>query len=70
MLFGEMINKLRTNTTFEIRDEDNNKICIVESNSKGVNPYLDCEVVQWFIYARALFDSQPDACVLLKEVRT
>ena len=67
MTFGEMISLLRTPAVIEIRDEDNHKICVTDSNSRGCAPYLNCEVTEWFVYGISLcINPQPDMCVLLK----
>jgi hypothetical protein len=31
-----------------IRDKDNMAICSCKTDSKGVDPYINCEVVEWF----------------------
>lgn len=48
MTVGEMVNSLRTPATIELRDEENCNICILKSDSKGIERYKNHEVVDWF----------------------
>lgn len=48
MKLSDVLNNLRIDCTIEIRDKDNNGICTCITNSKGVDPYINCEVVEWF----------------------
>lgn len=48
MTVGEMVNSLRTPATIELRDEENCNICIIKSDSKGIERYKNHEVVDWF----------------------
>ena len=43
-----MLHILRIECTISIRDRDNIGICTCTTNSKGVDPYINCEVVEWF----------------------
>lgn len=67
MKLKDMINKLRIPCQIKIRDSENNSICDCESNSKGVIPYLDLEVVEWFVYT--LTHDINTICVLVNDVR-
>lgn len=49
MILEEMVIKLRIPCLIEIRDSNNISICEALSDSKGVDPYIDCKVVEWFI---------------------
>lgn len=48
MKLSDVLNNLRIDCTIEIRDKDNMEICTCDTNSKGVDPYINCEVVEWF----------------------
>ena len=48
MRLGDILRILRFEINIEIRDKDNNSICICNTNSKGVDPYVNYEVVNWF----------------------
>lgn len=38
-----------------------------ETFSRGCDPYLNCEVAEWFVYGTSLhIKPQPEMCVLLK----
>ena len=55
MIFKEMVELLRINCGVEIRDESNCNVCFCESNSRGIEPYLDKEVVEWFVASSNTF---------------
>lgn len=63
MKLKDMINTLRMPCTVRIRDLDNDPVCICDSDSKGIVPYLDLAVVEWFIYY--LQNEKNTICVLL-----
>lgn len=67
MRLKDMLNTLRRSCTVRIRDLDNNAICICDSNSKGVDPYLDLDVVEWFVYD--LGGVKNTICVLINDAR-
>lgn len=50
MKLRDMISILRTidYNRVEIRDEEGNEITTCKTNSKGIEPYLDCEITEWF----------------------
>ena len=48
MKLGDILHILRFECTIGIRDKDNVGICTCDTNSKGVNPYVNCEVIEWF----------------------
>lgn len=48
MRLGDMLHILRLEISIEIRDKYNVKICICDTNSKGVDPYVNYEVTEWF----------------------
>lgn len=63
MTLDDMINALRIPCTVRIRDLDNEPVCICESTSKGIYPYLDLDIAEWFIYD--LGGEKNTICVLL-----
>lgn len=67
MKLKDMLNALRIPCTLKIRDLDNDPICSCDSTSKGAYPYLDLEVVQWFVYD--LGGAKNTICVLVNDVR-
>lgn len=48
MRLGDMLHTLRIECTIAIRDKDNIEICTCNTNSKGIDPYVNCEVVEWY----------------------
>ena len=48
MRLGDMLHILRIDCIITIRDKDNIGICTCMTNSKGVDPYINCEVTEWF----------------------
>lgn len=67
MTLNDMIKNLRKNCAIAIRDHDNFRICENSSNSKGVIPYLNYEIIEWFpmidsTYEMGMF------CVLINDV--
>ena len=48
MTVKEMTKTLKVNRNIEFRDSDGMQICIANSDSKGIEPYLDKEVTLWF----------------------
>lgn len=65
MKLKDMLNELRIPCTVRIRDLDNEPICICGSDSKGIVPYLDLEVAEWFIYC--LENEKNTICVLVND---
>ena len=65
MKFRDMLETLRTEGVVEIRDQDNIGVCVCNTDSKGVEPYTDLEVVEWFVFATSPLNSK-SFCVLLK----
>ena len=39
---------MRNKCEIQIRDHDNFRICETSSDSKGVIPYLNYEIIEWF----------------------
>ena len=66
MTLKDMIDKLRLASLIEIRDRDNFRICITASNAKGVIPYLDYDVIEWFPLFES-FSQREMFCVLIDE---
>lgn len=48
MTVGEMVKTLKTQREIELRDRDGFVICRINSDSKGVKPYVNEEVTLWF----------------------
>ena len=48
MKLREMIESLRMAQRVEIRDSNGYEICECDTDSAGVNPYLDMTVLEWF----------------------
>ena len=67
MKLSDLIEKNRCIQMVDIRDENNMTICICRTNSKGVIPYLHCEVLEWFAISEQLpIFRKADFCVLIK----
>lgn len=49
MTLRNMIERLRIHCMVEIRDEENEVICLCATSGKGVYPYLKMEVIEWFV---------------------
>lgn len=64
MTLKDMIDKLRIPCRIKIRDSESYPICDCESDSRGVIPYLDLEIVEWFVYSLA--NETNTICVLVK----
>lgn len=50
LLLKHMIETLRMTHEIEIRDKDNCRLFNCQSNSQALEPYLNREVVEWFVY--------------------
>lgn len=48
MKFKEMIDTLSQGYSVAIRDEENENVCNTRTNLKGIIPYLDKDVIEWF----------------------
>lgn len=48
MIVKEMTKTLKIDRNIEFRDSSGMRICIANSDSKGIEPYLDKEVTLWF----------------------
>ena len=48
MTLRDMISTLRTSERVEIRNEDGYEILTCGTESRGLEPYLDCQVIDWF----------------------
>ena len=48
MKFKEMIDTLTQDYSVLIRDEENENVCSTRTDSKGIIPYLDKDVINWF----------------------
>jgi len=50
MTLKEFVGTMKTPCSMEFRDSEDNSICMLMSDSKGVIPYLDKEITEWFVY--------------------
>lgn len=66
MTLKEMVEKLRKTEVVEIRDHDNYLICTCKTDSKGITPYLENEVIEWFAFSDSVFYG-PNFCVLIND---
>lgn len=48
MKFKEMTDTLSQGYSVAIRDEENENVCSTRTDSKGIIPYLDKDVIKWF----------------------
>lgn len=48
MKFKEMTDTLTQGYSVAIRDEENENVCSARTDSKGIIPYLDKDVIKWF----------------------
>lgn len=66
MTLNDMIKFLRKTCDIEIRDHDNYRICETSSDSKGVIPYLNYEIIEWFPLLDSTFQMGM-FCVLIND---
>lgn len=66
MTLKDMVEKLRNTEVVEIRDHDNYLICICNTDSKGIQPYLEYEILEWFVFSDSVFCG-PNFCVLIND---
>lgn len=66
MTLKDMVEKLRKKEIVEIRDRDNYIICTCHTNSKGIQPYLENEILEWFVFSESVFYG-PNFCVLIND---
>lgn len=68
MKVKEMISTLHHTVRVEFRDEDGYEICEADTDSAGMEPYLEREVSQWFpYYGRTLLQNKANFVIFLKE---
>lgn len=48
MKVAELIKRLSRAVNIEFRDKDNNFICQTKSTSKGIDPYLEYNIFEWY----------------------
>lgn len=65
MKLKDMVEKLRKSEIVEIRDHDNYPICTCCTDSKGIQPYLDNEILEWFVFSDGIY--YPNFCVLIND---
>lgn len=63
MKLKEMIDLVGIPCFVKLRNSDNEPICDFDSNSKGILPYADLEIVEWFVYN--LENNKNTICVLV-----
>jgi hypothetical protein len=66
MTVKDMVEKLRMSKLVEIRDHANFFICICKTDSKGITPYLENEVIEWFPFGESDFYG-PNFCILIND---
>jgi hypothetical protein len=66
MKFKEMTDTLTQGYSVAIRDEENENVCNTRTDSKGIIPYLDKDVIKWFPSGTIV--NQADFTVQLKGV--
>ena len=49
MKVREMSDDLKYPIRIAFKNADDNLICIAESNSEGTEPYLEREIVEWYL---------------------
>ena len=50
MTLKEFVGTMKSPCSMELRDSEDNSICMLISDSKGVIPYLDKEITEWLVY--------------------
>lgn len=48
MTFRDMVEKITLDCDIEIRTQEDDPVCKCRSNSIGIEPYLDAEVIGWY----------------------
>lgn len=48
MRLGDMLHVLAFEFSLEIRGKDNIEICTCGTNSRGIDPYVNYDIVEWF----------------------
>lgn len=66
MTVRNLIYSCRDNCTILFRNEEGFNICSTEIRSEGVKPYLDREILQWFIFSKENRE-RADICFYLKD---
>lgn len=69
MKVKEMVNTLRITSEIEFRNSENYTICKAKSDSEGVNPYLEREVIEWFVFSKTIptLKVNSDICLILED---
>ena len=57
---GKVIDLLRIDATIEIRNEENMMICICRSDTQGIDPYRNMNVIEWFVNSVKFIRSEHD----------
>lgn len=65
LLLEHLIETLRLEHEIEIRDEDNYKLFNCSSNSRALEPYLNKEVLEWFVVGNREVLSADDIKVVI-----
>lgn len=64
MTVREYILKLETVELIDVRDKEYKPICLAYSDTKGLDPYMDKEVINWY---KATNGGQVDRCILIDD---
>ena len=50
MKLKEFVGTMKSPCSMELRDSEDNSICMLISDSKGIIPYLEKEITEWLVY--------------------
>ena len=64
MTVKEFILKFECTQLIDVRDKAYNPICLAYSDTKGLDPYMDKEVINWY---KATNGGQVDMCILIDD---
>lgn len=64
MKVAELIGRLSRSFNIEFRDSNDKYICDTKSTSKGIEPYLEYDVLKWY---PAMTISNTFICILLED---
>lgn len=62
----EMIKRLRMKHRVELRTSEGYEICVCDSDSVGIEPYLNWTVVQWFAYDNPIIRQKANIAVYIE----
>lgn len=67
MIVKEMLENLRIPVGIEFRDSGNNFMCFTQSDVKGIEPYENRKIFEWFVFSKPTLLSKLDICILLED---